>query len=169
MSDAGVAVDDATAARAKQLAEDIQKAKDAGWTNPIPFNYETVAGGQPDVRDEGRDSANWLSDAVVYEWDDDFGEVGPPNPELEKVLYENPDMMRAGGAIQALSFQVIVNAKEEVHPVREVNLATAFLMSPTKWLNSSTRPAFTQLCSRMWRSAGTTSRLLSRLTASHLS
>ncbi|KAF2254582.1 P-loop containing nucleoside triphosphate hydrolase protein [Trematosphaeria pertusa] len=123
MSDAGVAVDDATAARAKQLAEDIQKAKDAGWTNPIPFNYETVAGGQPDVRDEGRDSANWLSDAVVYEWDDDFGEVGPPNPELEKVLYENPDMMRAGGAIQALSFQVIVNAKEEVHPVREFNEA----------------------------------------------
>lgn len=88
--------------------------------NPIPFNYETVAGGEPE-KDETHQDAQWLSDAVVYQWDDEFGDVGEPNPELEKVLFDNEHLQRAGGAIKALSYEVAVDGPEKVLPVRGVS------------------------------------------------
>ncbi|KAF2691836.1 DEAD-domain-containing protein [Lentithecium fluviatile CBS 122367] len=107
MSDAGGApvVDNAADARAKQQAEDLQKAKEAGWNNPIPFNYETVTGGEADAPANSA-NASWLSDAAVYEWDDEYGDVGPKNPELEHMLFEDPDLQRAGHMLQALSYDV---------------------------------------------------------------
>lgn len=106
-------------AKAKQLAEDLQKAKEAGWNEPTAFDYDTAAGGKHDVAAAAADG-NWLSDAAVYEWQDDFGEVGEHNPELERQLFEDPDMQRAGGAIQALEFDVRVEGPEQIHPVRNV-------------------------------------------------
>lgn len=76
--------EEAVAARKEQLNKDLARAKDAGWNNPIPFNYESVVGGEA-APDETRDSAAWLSDAAIYQWDDEFGDVGEPNPELEKM------------------------------------------------------------------------------------
>jgi ATP-dependent RNA helicase DDX3X len=122
MSDAGafeVAADPA-AARKELQAQDLARVKEAGWTNPIPFKYESVVGGTP-AEDETRDDAVWLSDAAIYQWDDDFGDVGEPNPELEKMLYDNEFLQRQGGAIQALSFNVNVEGPEKIHPVRNVS------------------------------------------------
>jgi ATP-dependent RNA helicase DDX3X len=70
------------AARKEQQAQDLARVKEAGWTHPIPFKYESVVGGTP-AEDETRNSAVWQSDAAVYQWDDDFGDVGEPNPDLE--------------------------------------------------------------------------------------
>jgi len=120
MSDSGdPIIDDATAARMKQQADAVAAARDAGWNNPIPFNYESVQGGQA-APDESRDNALWLADAAIYEWQDDFGDVGPENPELEKILYDSDNAMRAGHQIQALSFEVAVQGPGRIHPVREV-------------------------------------------------
>ncbi|KAJ4343851.1 hypothetical protein N0V87_000134 [Didymella glomerata] len=110
--------DEALAARKELLAQDLALAKDAGWNNPIPFNYETVVGGEAEP-DEIRQDAQWLSDAVVYQWDDEFGDVGEPNPELEKVLFDDEHLQRAGGAIKALSYEVAVEGPEKVLPVRD--------------------------------------------------
>lgn len=93
---------------------------DAHRNNPIPFNYETVVGGEAEP-DETRQDAQWLSDAVVYQWDDEFGDVGEPNPELEKVLFDDEHLQRAGGAIKALSYEVAVEGPEKVLPVRDVS------------------------------------------------
>ena len=87
--------------------------------NPIPFNYETVHGGEAE-KDKTNDTAAWLSDAAIYQWDDEFGDVGEPNPELEKLLFEDEHMQRAGNAIKALSYEVTVEGPEKVLPVREV-------------------------------------------------
>ena len=38
----------------------------------------------------------WASNAVRYEWDDEFGDVGPRHPELEKQLYRDQYTNRAG-------------------------------------------------------------------------
>ncbi|KAF1831822.1 DEAD-domain-containing protein [Decorospora gaudefroyi] len=111
-------VPDAAVARKEQQALDLARAKEAGWTDPIPFNYETVVGGTP-AEDETRDSAPWLSDAVVYQWDDEFGDVGEPNPELEKMLFQDEFLQRAGGAIQALSFNVELMGPNKINPVRD--------------------------------------------------
>jgi ATP-dependent RNA helicase DDX3X len=105
--------------RKEQQAQDLARAKEAGWTNPIPFQYDTVVGGTPAV-DEHRDTAPWLSDAAIYQWDDEFGDVGEPNPELEKELFQDEYLQRAGNAIQALSFDVTVQGATKINPVRNV-------------------------------------------------
>lgn len=122
MSDAGAegGADAAAIARQEQQAQDLARAKDAGWNNPIPFKYDTVDGGTP-AKDETRDTAAWLSEAVIYQWDDDFGEIGDPNPELEKMLFEGDHLLRAGAHVKALSFEVHTEGPTKVHPVRNVS------------------------------------------------
>jgi ATP-dependent RNA helicase DDX3X len=130
MSDAGtiIAPDEAAIARKEQLAADLARAKEAGWDNPVPFKYEPVADGAA-VPDETRDSAPWLSDAAIYQWDDEFGDVGEPNPDLEKMLFEDPHMQRVGQQIKALSFDVQVEGPDPVKPVRNVSLFPIVLYS----------------------------------------
>ncbi|ORY09244.1 P-loop containing nucleoside triphosphate hydrolase protein [Clohesyomyces aquaticus] len=110
--------EDPAAARKAQEAADLARVKEAGWNNRIPFNYTTVEGGTP-APDETRDGVEWLSDAAIYAWDDDFGEIGPANPALERELYFDENLTRVGKLIQALKFEVTVEGKERVHPVRE--------------------------------------------------
>lgn len=91
--------------------------------NPIPFNYETVRGGEA-APDQPRDEAAWLSDAVIYQWDDEYGDVGEPNPELEKMLFQDENVQRAGNSIKALTYEVTVEGPEKILPVRDVRNTT---------------------------------------------
>lgn len=117
----GAADAEGSAARKQQeLHEILEQLKEKGWNNPIPFNYETVASGGADVADERDDDVSWLGNAAVYEWDDDFGEVGPPNERLEEELFRGTDIMRAGNRILALTFNVTIIGPVQVQPVREV-------------------------------------------------
>jgi ATP-dependent RNA helicase DDX3X len=129
MSDAGsnAGLDEAGLARKAQLAEDLARAKAAGWADPIPFNYEATVPGDAGP-DESRDTVAWLSDAAIYAWDDDFGDVGAPNPELEKMLFADQYMQRAGTQIKniAAKFEVNVMGPEKILPVREVSCSFFF-------------------------------------------
>jgi hypothetical protein len=169
MSDAGnaPAIDAAEARKAKQ-AEDLARAKAAGWNDPTPFKYEPVAQGE-EAPDETRDTAVWLSDAAVYAWDDEFGDVGEPNPELEKMLFTGEHLQRAGGAIKALSFEVNTEGPEKIQPVRNVSHSPHTLMMHVLTKSSSRTPDFTPLCLRTSSCASTTPRPPFRLTASRLS
>lgn len=89
----------------------------------MPFNYVPANTGdaeQPLPQVEPR----WLSDAAIYQWDDEFGDVGEPNPALEEELFEGVDVQRAGDAIKALAYDVITEGPEKVHPVRDVSYAS---------------------------------------------
>jgi ATP-dependent RNA helicase DDX3X len=151
MSDPGsnAGLDEAALARKQQLTEDLARAKEAGWNNPIPFNYETVLGGQA-APDETRDSAVWLSDAAIYQWDDEFGDVGAPNPDLEKMLFADEHLQRAGGAIKALSFNVNLEGPEKVQPVRDVSTSASREYSHMLMQNSLRMQASTLSC---WRTS----------------
>lgn len=124
MSDAGsnAGLEEATITRKQNLTEDLARAKAAGWNNPIPFNYDTIVGGEA-APDETRDNAPWLSDAAIYQWDDEFGDVGEPNQELEKMLFADELLQRAGSGIKALSFIVNVEGPTKVQPVRDVGIS----------------------------------------------
>lgn len=165
MSDAGsnAGLDETATAKKAQLAEDLARAKAAGWNDPVPFNYAAPPGGAG--HDESRDTAVWLSDAAVYAWDDEFGDVGEANPELEKMLYTGEHLQRAGGAIKALSFDVTVEGPEKVKPVRDVNyLPHSMSLMLTQY--SSTMPACTPSCWRTSSCASTMSLPPSSHTAS---
>ncbi|KAF2659304.1 P-loop containing nucleoside triphosphate hydrolase protein [Lophiostoma macrostomum CBS 122681] len=105
----------------KELAENLAALKEKGWNNPIPFNYEAVVGAA--VKPEGADAGDepaWLGSAAVYEWDDDFGEIGPENAALEEQLFRGEHLMKAGIHLKTLhGFDVDVKGVERPPPVRD--------------------------------------------------
>lgn len=125
MSDVGssAGLDEAALARKEQLSKDLSRAKEAGWTNLTGFEQNKGNEPEPEV-DETRDNVVWLSDAAIYQWDDDFGDVGEPNPQLEKMLFEDETLQRAGQSIKALSFNVNLEGPIKIAPVREVRTDT---------------------------------------------
>lgn len=104
----------------KDLAETLAKVREKGWNNPVPFRYETVGSGATPNDDRPSDQA-WLGNAAVYEWDDDFGEVGPRNEKLEEMLYRGNNIMRVGNHLATYQCEVATSGAEgRVAPVREV-------------------------------------------------
>lgn len=61
--------------------------REAGWTDPVPYGYDSYA---------DRDFADWDGMAPRYEWNDEYGDIGPRNEDLEKQLFNDEFMPRAG-------------------------------------------------------------------------
>ncbi|KAF2502944.1 ATP-dependent RNA helicase DED1 [Lophium mytilinum] len=93
----------------------LERAKQHGWAEPIPYNYSTA---EPSTGDSGPEPA-WLSDSAKYEWTDEFGDVGPANKSLEQELYHGEFIMKEGFKLQAYKFDVDVNGPQQIHPVRD--------------------------------------------------
>jgi hypothetical protein len=130
-------VDDAAATKAQQKVDDLQRATEAGWQKPIPFEYE--AAGSEAGPDDERDNVKWLSDAVVYEWIDEYGEVGPRDKDLEKQLYEDPDIQRRGGdaGMKNLSFEVLIQPFRDVSKSCQLSrLPLTVITVRRRWLAS---------------------------------
>lgn len=112
--------------QAKKLAEGLAKAQAAGWTNPIPMNNETVGSGAVPENKE-IDEAPWLCNAAVYEFDDEYGDVGPRNEELEQLLFFGENLMKVGNKVNALDFEVNVFGPKKVSPFRSVCISSAWM------------------------------------------
>jgi ATP-dependent RNA helicase DDX3X len=114
----------------QELAEKLERVKAAGWNNTIAIANETVGSGAV-PEDPGLDDAPWLCNAVVYQWDDDYGEIGPENPKLEEELFYGQHLMKAGNRIKALDFDVQTFGPVDVKPIRSVGQDVAVLSCPT--------------------------------------
>jgi ATP-dependent RNA helicase DDX3X len=64
-----------------------QDPRVAGWTEPTPFSYDNY---------QNKEFTDWAGMAARYEWNDEYGDVGPRNEELEKQLFNLEFMSRAG-------------------------------------------------------------------------
>ncbi|MCJ1392912.1 hypothetical protein MMC18_005784 [Xylographa bjoerkii] len=79
----------------------------------------------------------WASNAVKYEWNDEFGDVGPPHPELEKQLFRDRYINRAGKMMTTYStVDVTVESEQKfedaaLHPVMLENIKLCGYASPT--------------------------------------
>ena len=49
--------------------------------------------------DTTQDTPVWATNAVKYEWNDEYGDIGPAHPELEKQLFRNEHITRQGDKI----------------------------------------------------------------------
>ena len=82
-----------------------------GWTTKIKYDYDTynkstkelsdaqgaISGGdEVDDAVGGVKPGDWASNAATYEWEDEFGDVGPRFPELEKQLFGSDNHVRRG-------------------------------------------------------------------------
>ena len=84
-----------------------------GWIPPTAFDYARYNGEAPAVNaeasaafDEATARRNdgdhqWASNAEVYEWKDEYGDVGPTVPELELILFgkKTQNTGQTGGAL----------------------------------------------------------------------
>lgn len=65
--------------------EKYDAARAHGWVAPNPAPPANTA----DAAEEAVPQILWASQAAKYEWQGDYGEVGPVVPELEKILFED--------------------------------------------------------------------------------
>lgn len=91
------------------------KAQEAGWVGTIPVNYNLQ---QTNREDE---LAAYAASSAVYEWNDEYGDVGPEVPQLEEQLFNNAFRLRQGKHMANLQLEVTVEGPDKIHPVRSVS------------------------------------------------
>jgi ATP-dependent RNA helicase DDX3X len=75
--------------------------QEAGWVEKQAYDYETYNKSSKELFDEGLapgglGAQDWASNAAKYEWDEEYGDVGPAFPELELQLFGGEHRMRTG-------------------------------------------------------------------------
>lgn len=112
-----VAAEEPAAETKPQLTKDEfnEKARAAGWTEATAFNYD-------EFQRLGGNDADWHGAAKSYEWKDEYGDVGPEVPELEKILFGGEFQMRKGEHYHNLaSIEVGLQGPVQIAPVRRVS------------------------------------------------
>ncbi|KAK4495052.1 hypothetical protein PRZ48_013379 [Zasmidium cellare] len=87
-----------------------KRARDQGWTETTAFDYDAF------VR-QGGNNADWYGAGEVYEWSEDYGDVGPEIPELERILFGRELRLEQGEHIDQLQIKVDVQGPERIEPV----------------------------------------------------
>ncbi len=90
-----------------------EKAKAAGWTEKTNYDYA-------EFQCQGGGDDHWHGTLGKYEWKDEYGDVGPEVPQLEKVLFGGEFQMSKGNKVEALEFHVTIEASEKIAPIEKV-------------------------------------------------
>ena len=76
--------------------EAARRAREHGWTEQTKYDYSTL-GGKSNVSPDAIAAPLWAANAKRYEWDDEFGDIGPAHDELEKELFGREHAVKKGG------------------------------------------------------------------------
>ncbi|KAI7670431.1 DEAD/DEAH box RNA helicase, partial [Hortaea werneckii] len=115
--------------------EFLRRARAAGWTETTAFDYVQF-------QRQGGNNTDWYGAAQVYEWKDEYGDVGPAIPELEIALFGGEFQMRRGEHMGNFASTVTVQNSENLkriksfedaglHPVVLENIKLAHYYEPT--------------------------------------
>lgn len=85
----------------------VSKApQEHGWVEKSDYDYNSFMKTGKELAEAdaaaksstgtGLGEEGWASNAAIYEWDDEFGDVGPSHPELEKQLFGSENHVRTG-------------------------------------------------------------------------
>ena len=78
------------------------------WNEPQKYDYKLYNATTREERDAvvaeretpglapTEEIPEWAAGAAKYEWKDEYGNVGPAHPELEKILFHNDSIARQG-------------------------------------------------------------------------
>jgi ATP-dependent RNA helicase DDX3X len=102
-----------------------ERARIHNWAVPQPFNYQgTQVNTASDVKEK------WFSGCKRYEWNDEFGDVAPEDPELEDELFIHNYSTIQGEKIEEYrEFPITLHGDIKVAPVRNVSLLEHILIS----------------------------------------
>ncbi|EAW09311.1 DEAD/DEAH box helicase [Aspergillus clavatus NRRL 1] len=124
VTDMSNALEEVTADQTNKNAEAVNLAREKGWAPPEQYNYAKYNTGPSEKPEEFADPEQsglpeWAANAAKYEWSDEFGDVGPANPELEEMLFRNEFINRTGLKIANLQkIDVVAESRERPSPVR---------------------------------------------------
>ncbi|KAA8645800.1 hypothetical protein EYZ11_011205 [Aspergillus tanneri] len=124
VSDMSNALKDITDGQNKK-AEAASAAREKGWAEPEGYDYSMYNNIVPpidkpaEVPSPERQLPEWAAKAAKYEWNDEYGDIGPKNEELEEMLFRNEYINRAGLKLGNLqNIEVIAESRERPKPVK---------------------------------------------------
>ncbi|KAL4781795.1 P-loop containing nucleoside triphosphate hydrolase protein [Aspergillus varians] len=126
VSSVRVALADVTNGQGIKNAEASAIAREKGWVAPEGYNYEkyTTAPSLDRPAENGEDLQDeavpeWAANAAKYEWNDEYGDVGPQNLRLEEQLFRSEFINRTGLKIANLrNIEVIAESHERPSPIK---------------------------------------------------
>lgn len=87
-------------------AAPTKNPQEHGWVAKTDYDYSTYMKSSKELAeaeatakesaDLGVEVSGWASNAAIYDWDDDYGDVGPRHPELEAQLFGSENHVRMG-------------------------------------------------------------------------
>lgn len=85
----------------KMDQEAASLARSKGWAAPETYDYSKYvtpegAPAPPAQEVEEGEFPAWAAKAAKYEWKDEYGDVGPQSPDLEKMLFHSDFINRTG-------------------------------------------------------------------------
>lgn len=90
------ALNDITNEAASKNVEAAAYAREQGWAEPSSYDYEEYAKPAKDATVIDATMPMWGHNAQKYEWKEEYGDVGPRNEELERMLYHSEFITRQG-------------------------------------------------------------------------
>ncbi|KAF7181325.1 hypothetical protein CNMCM7691_000543 [Aspergillus felis] len=122
VTDMSNALKEVTDEKINKNVEASNLAREKGWVPPEQYDYAKYNTGpaeKPEEVTEQSEIPEWAAKAAKYEWNDEFGDVGPPNKELEDMLFRNEFINRTGLKIGNLQkIDVIAESRERPNPVK---------------------------------------------------
>ncbi|KAF2757596.1 DEAD-box protein [Pseudovirgaria hyperparasitica] len=107
-------------------ADSMAKVKEHGWVERTAYDYKKFSDDretrEAEVVDEAGqpaliEGADWLSSAMRYEWDDEYGDVGPKIPRLEEELFGKTFRQETGSYLDAYDLKVTVEGDNRPPPI----------------------------------------------------
>lgn len=118
--------------------EAATKAKEHGFVEPEAYDYKAY-NQHAEAALENKEPI-WLAEAVRYEWEDEYGDVGPRIEALEKQLFHDENRMKAGANIHAYEIEVTLEGPERVMPFLTVSFPSAYSPYPHAYTDGTLRP-----------------------------
>ncbi|RAQ52197.1 DEAD/DEAH box RNA helicase [Aspergillus flavus] len=130
VSSMGTALDDVTQAQNAKKAEAASTAREKGWAEPEGYDYSKYnaaplgpplatpgEGNEPEQPQQ--ELPEWAANAAKYEWKDEYGDVGPANPQLEEMLFRSELINRTGLKIGNLqNIEVEAESRDRPNPIK---------------------------------------------------
>lgn len=78
----------------------------------------TAKWGDRKTIDDYTEPPSWAANASRYEWSDEFGDVGPEDKELEKMLFHAEEKMEVGDHLKKLTdINVTLESENQIQPI----------------------------------------------------
>lgn len=92
-------------------ADHAERVRNANWTQREKFNYDAYNADTREKREAveaEQDLPAWAHGAARYEWSEEYGDIGPEFPELEKLLFRDDTKTSKGDQYDKLAVSTLM-------------------------------------------------------------